>query len=339
MTIHALTKKKKLHTLSAGQLFFGFFILFCLLLILKNPEVAVSYMNRGLLLCAKTVIPSLFPFMVISDLIVRGGIGDLLLRRSCKPLRRLLGLSEAGCVAMLLGMLCGFPVGAKCTVLSYERGTLTREEAERLLCFSNNPSSAFLISAVGVSLWNSKPFGTALYATVLFASFLTALLTHLLQKKKHMQAPYAPFPTASASTLKGAKLFTESISSATGSMLLVCSYVVFFSALLGTLNIVLSTLGANTKISAVLFCLFELSGGVSQASALQNTTLAALLTAFAVGWSGLSVHCQILSVCDGKGLSLRPYFAAKLLQGALCVILFWLLLTLFPSLLVPMQKL
>lgn len=337
MTILSLPTKKTTRPLSAGQLCFGFFVLFCLLLILKNPEVAVSYINRGLLLCAKTVIPSLFPFMVISEMIVRGGIGDRLLCRVGKPLCRLLGLSAAGCSAMLLGMLCGFPVGAKCTVLSYERGALNRAEAERLLCFSNNPSSAFLISAVGVSLWGNKSFGVALYVTVLVASLLTAVFTKFLGKKKEQIDPFFAPSTEDARVQKGAKLFTESISSATGSILLVCAYVVFFSALLSTLNIVLNTLGAGTEICAVLFCAFELSTGVSQASALQSTTFAALLTAFAVGWSGLSVHCQILSVCDGKELSLRPYFAAKLLQGILCVLLFWLLLTFFPSLLVPVQ--
>ena len=143
MTIHALTKKKKPRALSNGQLCFGFFVLFCLLLILKNPEIAVAYVNRGLLLCAKTVIPSLFPFMVISEMIVRGGFGEGWIRRLGKPLCRLLGLSEAGCVAMLLGMLCGFPVGAKCTVLSYERGALSREDPSVCSVFPTIPPRPF----------------------------------------------------------------------------------------------------------------------------------------------------------------------------------------------------
>lgn len=55
-----------------GQLCFGFFALFCLFLILRNPDVAIEYITSGLRLCAVTVIPSLFPFLVLSELIVSG---------------------------------------------------------------------------------------------------------------------------------------------------------------------------------------------------------------------------------------------------------------------------
>ena len=185
MTLHAISErpKKKQHTLTAGNAVFGVFAIFCLLLILRNSDIAIEYMSRGLLLCARTVIPSLFPFMVLSELIVSGGIGASLLRRIAAPFRRLFGLPDAGCCAVMLGMLCGFPVGAKCAVLSYEQGSLTREETERVLTFSNNPSSAFLISAVGVSLWGNRQFGIALYATVLISAVLTGILVHLLYQK------------------------------------------------------------------------------------------------------------------------------------------------------------
>ena len=333
----ASTKQKKRPRLpSAGQVLFGLFGVFCLLLILRNSDIAIEYMSRGLLLCARTVVPSLFPFMVLSELIVSGGIGNSLLRRVAGPFRRLFGLSEAGCCAMLLGMLCGFPVGAKCAVLSYEQGRLSREETERLLCFSNNPSSAFLISAVGVSLWGNRRFGTALYATVLVSACLTGFLLNQLRKKDKKSIPIEPaFTSVIPQARKGYKLFTDAIRSATGSILLVCAYVVFFSTLVGTLGLVLASLRAPAWLCTVLFCLFELSGGVSQASSLGNTMLAAALCAFSAGWSGLSVHCQVLSVCDGKGLSFRKYFLAKLMQGIVCALLFGLVLYLFPDLTVP----
>ena len=75
-----------------GQLCFGFFALFCLLLILRNPDTAIEYMTSGLRLCARTVIPSLFPFLVLSELIVSGGIGRILLRPVSGMLSRLFRL-------------------------------------------------------------------------------------------------------------------------------------------------------------------------------------------------------------------------------------------------------
>ena len=329
------TKRKKF-SLTLGQLCFGWFSLFCLLLILRNAEIAIEYMNRGLRLCAKTVIPALFPFMVISELIVSGGIGTLLLRPVSRPLKRLFRLPEEGCCTVILGMLCGFPVGAKCAVSALERGTLTREEAERVLLFSSNPSSAFLINAVGVSLWGNRRFGTLLWIASLISQLTVGLLfTHLTYKK---EAKIASSDTSfHSASLSGIKLFTEAVRSSCFGMLLICAYVIFFSALVGTLNLMLEQFGATATVKAILFGVFELSGGMSAAASLSVPLVGALLCAFAAGWSGLSVHCQLLSICDGHGLHLKRYLVAKLLQSALCVLLVWLFLRFDPSALIPDQ--
>lgn len=327
-------KQTLLEGMTSGQISFGLFGIFCLLLILRNATVAIDYMTQGLNLCAKTVIPSLFPFMVISELIIGGGIVEKLPRAMMMPLCRLFRLPAEGCCAAVLGMLCGFPIGARCAIRAYEQGQLTRNEAERVLCFSCNPSSAFLITAVGTSLWGNRSFGVGLYVTVLIAATLTGIII------ARIKAPHSAFdePIHSATKqprLTGARLFTESIRSSVSSILLVCAYVVFFSALVGTFRFMPGVARLPDAAKAFLFCLFELSSGVSQATGLTATIPSALLCAFAAGWSGISVHCQLLAVCDGTGLSLRPYLFAKLLQALLCPLLFFALLSFFPALLIP----
>jgi len=328
----ARRKGERTHSMTAGQVLFGLFSTFCLLLILRNPDAAIAYVTRGLLLCARTVIPSLFPFMVLSELIVAGGFGRAMLRRVSRPLERLLALSEAGCCAFLLGLVCGFPIGARCAVSAYDRGEMTRSECERVLCFSGAPSSAFLISAVGVSLWENRTFGIALYAAVVLSSLLTALLLARLQKNGSASRVDAR-PLSPAPTLRGASLFAHAVRSATDGILSVSAYVVFFSALTGTIELVLAPLALSPYVLAALTTLLELSGGVSQAATLPSRPIAALLTALAVGWSGLSVHCQILSVTDRRDLSLRPYLLSKLLQALLTAALLALLIYIFPTLL------
>lgn len=321
-------------SVTPGQFCFGWFSVFCLFLILKNPGAAIDYVTRGLHLCAATVIPSLFPFMVLSELIVSGGIGEFLLRKISRPFTKLFRLPAAGCCAVLLGMLCGFPVGARCAMLAMEKGELTREEAERVLTFANNPSSAFLINAVGISLWGNRRFGLVLFGTVLASALAVGFLFARFPAKARDVSPKTPVPSVPEEPKKGIVLFTGAIRSATGSMLLVCAYVLFFSAFVGTLNLVLSVFSLPEPLRAVIFCLFELSGGMSAASALSDVRLAALLCGFAAGWSGFSVHCQVLSVCDGRGLRFRRYFLAKLLQGLLCALLLGSVLALFPDVLI-----
>ncbi len=331
----SLVKQKRKHRPPAvSDALVGCFAFFCLLLLLKNSELAMEYITRGLILCAKVVIPSLFPFMVLSELIVSGGLADRIPRRLLLPLCRLLRLPPSGCCAVLLGLLCGFPVGARSAVCAYQRGELDRDGCERVLLCASPPSSAFLISAVGVSLFGNRRFGYVLYALVLAVSLLFGILFAHIGKKETSGRHKVDQPDRRSSTaLQGAALFTSSVKGSLGSILSVCAYVVFFSAIMGAFHTVLGTFGASQAVSAFLCCLLELSGGVSLASALPDRLLGACLCAFAVGWSGISVHCQMLGVCEGAGLSTRRYLLAKLLQGLVLPLLLGAVLACFPELL------
>ena len=289
--------------------------IFSLALIVKNADIAIQYMQAGLRLCAASVIPSLFPFMVISELLVAGGLGKLLERFAGRFFSQLFGISGKASAAVLLGLLCGFPVGAKTTVFLYDKGLITKKEAERALTFCNIPSSGFLISTVGLSLFFDRAFGIFLYVAALVAAFLSGLLGRFIFGKQHNEPTSGndPLPPVSVNT------FTTAVSSATASMLSVCAYVVFFSSVIGCLSHVISRLSLHDTLATLLFSFFEISSGVSAASH-SPTITAALFCGFAIGWSGLSVHFQILSLCSGRSFSFTPYFLSKLFQGVFCAV-------------------
>ena len=319
---------------SFGQVFFCLISTFCFALILRNPDAAVEYMGRGLTLCARTVIPSLFPFMVISELLVQSGAGEALGRLFSRPMRALFGLSGAGSTAVVLGSLCGFPVGARTAVALYDRNTISRRECEHLLTFCNCPSSAFLITAVGVSLFGNRRIGSVLYFCVLGVSFLVgfALRFFLRRGKAGRDHPHYP----SGLHPGGAAMFTSSVSGAATGMLTVCAYVIFFSTLSGTLSC-LARVSSHMEphLFALLSGFLEMSGGISEASCLPSGRAALTMTAAIAGWSGLSVHCQIASICAGRGISLRPYILAKAIQSVLCAACMALILYAFPDWLSP----
>lgn len=315
---------KKTERPPLGVLCLLFLLLFSLSLLLRRADVAADCMRDGLSLCARAVVPSLFPFLVLSELLVASGAGEWLVTPIVRPLGNLLGLSRKGCCAVVLGLVCGFPVGARCAILSYENGTMTRTECERALACSSIPSSAFLISTVGTTLWKNAKFGTLLYLCTILSALLSGILLYALQKRNQEEIKTKAVSSPIKIRFKTSMLPTA-IKNATGSTLLICAYVVFFSTLTGAIGLILAHLGANQTTHAILSILLELSGGVSAASELANRHLALILTGAAVGWSGLSIHCQMLSLCDGHDLSTRPYFKAKLFQAVGCP----LMMTLF----------
>ncbi len=302
--------KKSKRRAGIGSLGFGLLGAGCILLLLFYADSAVAAMRAGLLLCRDTVIPALFPFMVASEILVGCGgaaaIGKLLAR----PAQLILGVPGAAACPVMLGALCGFPTGARAAAALYDTGTLSARQCTRLLTFINNPSSAYMISAVGASLLGSRRLGLLLWGVSLVCSLGTALVTRVLMPDDTKCTPPAPQPVC-----MGADVFTGAVGAAAQSMLAVCAYVLFFSAVLGALQRALSHLMLPPVISALLYGIVEISGGIARAAEVQDPTQAAMLCAALSCWSGLSVMCQIMTVCRGRGFSFVPYLVAKAAQA------------------------
>ena len=138
---------------------------FCLVLccgalwFLADAAHCRAAVEEALSLCARSVIPSLFPFLVISSLLLAMGFGDLtasVLSGLMEPLFRIGG---PGSAALVLGLLGGYPIGAKTAGELYQSHALSRQEAERLLTFCNNCSPVFLISVLGSGIFGSVRAG------------------------------------------------------------------------------------------------------------------------------------------------------------------------------------
>ena len=320
-----MTSGKDKKRVGIGHILFSIGCFFMLLLVLKNSEVAIEYVTQGLKLSVSHVIPSLFPFMVISELIVRSGVVSVISRPIARPARVLFGVGREGASVFLLGALCGFPIGARSAVRLYECGRIDKDELASLMDFSNNPSSAFVISAVGVSLFGNRPLGLLLYVITLLSAISVGILRNFASRKRRKKDNGSYCSRVSGLSISD---FTDAVTSGALGVINVCAFVVFFCVVVGTLGIVLDFFGAPRNIRALFFSFLEMTGGVSAASALSPTSIGALLAAFCLGWSGLSVHCQVLSLC-GTRIGAMRYFISKLIQGILNALYLWIYLKIF----------
>ena len=287
------------------------------LLLVSRSQITMEHMRSGMLICVRTMIPSLFPFMVVSELIVKSGAGEMAARYPAALLRPLLCVPSEAVCALLLGWLCGFPVGSRVAADYLRAGRLTKRQFNLVVCCCNVPSSAFLISAVGLSLFGNAALGRWLLALALGASLTVGIaFRFLLPRTKDWSCGVAQ--AVSHGDGGRGQLLPAAISSAAFGMLNVCATVLLFSAFVGTLTHTLDTLPVGAWVRTAVYGLFELSTGVCSASALSSPAAAAVLCAAIVGWAGLSVHCQILSVCDGCPVAMGWFWLSRAVQALLC---------------------
>jgi sporulation integral membrane protein YlbJ len=300
------------------------------------PSEAIAGAKEGLTLCYNVIVPSLFPFFVLASLVVDLGLCAYLGRTLEKVMRPLFRVSGSCGLALAMGFIGGYPVGARTALQLYQQGQCSKTEAERLLAFCNNSGPAFILGVVGAGVFGSGRVGLLLYLTHAAASLLVGLLFRFYGGRQERRSPAALRPAIQ--TVRASAAFTGAVVKALQSTLNICAFVLFFSVVLRLLSAYgvlagvancLALLGVGQEWAKRLVAgLLELSSGVSSLAGTGREGVS--MAAFMLGWAGLSVHCQVLSVLGDSGLSVRPYLAGKLCHGLIAAALTWVVTRLFP---------
>ncbi len=303
-----------------------------------SPGEAINGAKDGLALCFNVIVPSLFPFFVLSSLVVDLGLAAYLGRAMEGLMRPLFRVSGSCAAAVALGFIGGYPVGARTALQLYQQGLCSKTEAERLLAFCNNSGPAFILGVVGAGVFGDSRVGLLLYLTHALASLLVGLLFRFYGGWERRRA-CAPRPKP-IQTVTLPAAFTGAVSRALQSTLNICAFVVFFAVVLRLLSAYGALSGAAALLSLAGFegewarrlvaGLLELSSGVASLQGGAGLAGRVSMAAFMLGWAGLSVHCQVLSFLVDSGLSARVYLAGKLCHGLIAAALTWGLTRLFP---------
>jgi sporulation integral membrane protein YlbJ len=307
--------------------------------LLVAPKTTSEAAREGLYICIDVIIPSLFPFFVLSSLTIELGLAHRIGRVLEPVMRPLFKVSGASAAAVVLGFIGGYPIGARCAISLYEKRQCTKAEAERLLAFCNNSGPAFILGAAGVGILGSTRAGWLLFLTHTAASVTVGVLFRFYKGKGNDSASARLPPPQRLPSLSDA--FTRSVKSSFASVFYISSFVIFFTAairLLYTsgilptvangLSVIFEPLGLSKESAQNLLTgLIEITSGLFSLQGGAAVKLAGrmAMAAFMLGWAGLSVHCQVLSFIGQSGLSPRTYIAGKLLHGALSAVYAFLL--------------
>ncbi len=287
-----------------------------MIMFLTKAGVASEAVVKALEIGASSVIPSIFPCMVLSKFIVALRGDRLFSLIFGRPVECIFGLPRSAATPIVIGAFCGFPLGAVAASELYARQELTLDELERIIGFVSLPSPAFVINAVGGSMFGDRRIGILLYLILLFASFFIGAIICRLRKKRRQDRTLM---LESNKELSIADAAVDAIGSSAVASLKLCAYIAFFSALTA---VICRLLNPTPIVSAIIGGFFEFSSGCLAASGLE-TTASLPICALILGWSGLGVHFQVMSVCP-KGVSYKYFYIALALRAFLCFSVAWL---------------
>lgn len=315
----------------------GLLIALTLLLFLYPAESAAGA-RQGLVLCRDLLIPALFPFFVLSSLLIATGTVGRLVRPLTVVTRPLLGIGEAGTAALLLGLVGGYPVGLRTLAELKQREECRDREARRTALLCNSCGPAFFLGAAGTGVFGSRQAGVLLLCANVSALLLLGLALRVIwgsaeDGERYVRQDYTPL----------SELLPDCVRGSFSSVLGVCGYVILFSVLssladcTGLLMLCQQMLeplfpgpDGETLTKSLSVGLLEISTGTAVLRDARSAEAALPLAAFLLGWGGLSVHGQSLPFLRQAGGRARAYLTAKLVHGLLAAGVTVILPRLFP---------
>lgn len=309
------------------------------------PKDVLNASLRGLNIWWGIVFPSLLPFLIISDLFISFGVVALiggLLEPIMRPLFRVPGV---GGFVLALGMISGFPSGAKMTASLRKQGMLTQTEAERLVCYTNSANPLFLFGAVAVGFFHEPGLGALLAIAHYGGNLGVGLLMRFyklreITVKAKKEVGYLKNALVSMHRIRVketrpfGKILGDAVSSSIQTLLMIGGFIILFSVLnkllfnLGFVSFLVGIFSSLFQlltvsvhlISPIIAGFFEMTLGSQMASNSHSTLFQAVVVVSGIlGFSGLSVHAQVASILAETDIRYKIFFFAKILHSGLAM--------------------
>ena len=282
------------------------FLTVLLLYLLLFPERMARDTAAGLVLWYKNVVPTLLPFCIISYIIIQSNLYHSVFLQIVRILPKKIRIRPEVLYPLCLGLVCGFPIGAKITADMHALGRVSTKEAGRLCAMSNHFGPAFVINYIALSQLHS-PSSIPL---LLICIYMPPLILGSIRLSRLGHMAFRHEKPASRSQINF-KIIDAGIINGFETMLRIAGYMVLFSILSGALDMIPMP---SSLLGDLLSGILEITTGTRAIAASQAglSEKLVLITAV-VSFGGFCGMFQTKAIMQHTSFRLMEYFLFKLL--------------------------
>ncbi|MBU5426496.1 sporulation integral membrane protein YlbJ [Tissierella pigra] len=325
-----------------STLLFLIIIIFTLFGIIANPKLSLSSATSGVSIWFNIILPSLLPFFIISEILIGLGFVDLIGKLLEPLIGPLFNIPGKGVFPLTMSILSGYPVGAKLTSRLREEGLITKNQGNKLICFTSTSGPLFMLGTVSIGMLNDSSIGPLIIIPHYLAVLCLGLLfrsykSHDIEFNKKNKNIFEEIQDSYDSWIKTKKsigsLITEAVKESMDTIILIGGLVIFYSVLVEVLfnmkfinnflYLLSNMLSIDLQIvKGFVAGIFEVTMGCKNIAAANIDFIYKIsLINFIIGWSGLSIHSQALSFINRTDINSKLYIFSKFLHGILASIL------------------
>lgn len=338
------TKKDKLNNNFVKKsliydLGFSLLIFLIMIIIISNPKRYTEQTINGIKLFFFSVLPGLFPFMLLTKLLTEIGLIFKLTNKLNKPAKALFGTSGISLYAFFMSIISGYPIGAKIIAELYQKNLISDDEAKRMTVFCTTSGPIFVIGTVGTMMFGSFKIGLILYFSHILSSTIIAISLNLISKKN-----LNLLDTKSVSFLpkKENNIISKCVADSVNSIFIVGAYITIFflineileslhcyNFITNLLSPVFSLFSLDTSfIKPTIYGILEVTHGTKEL-AIFGSRLSACLCSALISFSGISIIMQSMEFLSKAKIKMHNFVLTKIVHSCFSFLLCLLLCIIF----------
>ncbi len=304
-------------------------LIFVAISILVDSESILRSVEFSLNIFKENIFPSLFPFFVLSNILVKCGFVELLGTLFKGIMGRMFRIKGAAAFVFIMSIISGNPANAKYTKELLDNGTLNKGEATKILCFTCFSNPLFILGTVSLTFLNNKEAGIL----ILICHYLGNIIIGVMMRN------YCPSEDGGKVSFREAidkmhnkrisnnenlgVILTNSLTTSINTLLLVLGVITTFLVIT---TIISETISLNSVMQSTLNGFIEMTQGLKYISMEAiPLKLKCVLAVMMLSFGGLSVHMQIMSILSDAKIKYLPFLCARVMHSLISGMMVYLL--------------
>ena len=295
-------------------------ILLCSITLIElfiNKILIFNTISYSLKIWTQTLIPSLFPIFIISDILINYNITTYIPETIKKIFTKLFNISDNIVTIFFLSILSGFPSAARNIKIMYNKKLISKEEASHALIFTHFANPLFILGTVSIYFLKNKKLGIIILLSHYLPNILLGIIT------RNINTPSKINKITKKENIRFPKVMLNAIKNSIDTLLMILGTLTCFLIIS---SLIINKIKLNTYNSTILKCILEITMGLKSLSNLNISNIyKTIISSMALSFGGLSIHMQILSFIEEENISYKKFLIARIYHSILSGILAYIL--------------
>lgn len=290
--------------------------------ILVNKQIVFDIITYSLNVWVNTLIPSMFPFFVITDILINYNITEYIPKFVTKFFSWLFNIGEISTTIFFLSLISGFPSSARNIKNYYDKGMISLDEANHILLFTHFSNPMFILTTIAVFFLHNEKYGYIILISHYLGNFIIGILLRnksTIDNRNYTKDSYI--------CQSFSKTLVSSIKSSIDTLLLILGTL---TAFLIVSSFIVNLFNFPLYEGVILKGILEMTMGLKDLSVLNISDIyKVVISVIFISFGGLSVHLQVISQIVDTDIKYVNFLVARvyhaLISGIIVYFLFYLI--------------